>query len=149
MNETNHHSDVGPRGLSSAEALRRLQQDGANVLSQPDRRNWLRIVWSVLREPMLLLLVGAAGIYFMLGDPQQAYVPSASVVLVIALTIYQKHKSERALRALRDLSSPRACALRDGRTLWVAASELVVGDVIWYPRAIGCRRTRAFSRRTT
>ncbi|MFC5577934.1 cation-translocating P-type ATPase [Lysobacter niabensis] len=130
MNAGDHNSTAQPHGLSSTEAARRQQQDGPNLLPQPDRRNWLRIIWSVLREPMLLLLVGAAGIYLLLGDPQEATILGASVVLVIALTVYQEHKSERALQALRDLSSPRACVLRDGETRWVAARELVVGDVI-------------------
>lgn len=130
MNAIDQNSNVRQQGLSSTEASRRLQQDGPNLLPQPDRRNWLRIVWSVLREPMLLLLVGAAGIYLLLGDPQEASILGASVVLVIALTVYQEHKSERALQALRDLSSPRACVLRDGQMRWVAARELVVGDVI-------------------
>lgn len=130
MNAIDRNSNVRLQGLSSAEASRRLQRDGPNLLPQPDRRNWLRIVWSVMREPMLLLLVGATGIYLLLGDPQEAYILGASVVLVIALTVYQEHKSERALQALRDLSSPRACVLRDGQMRWVAARELVVGDVI-------------------
>src|SRR4249919_1916207 len=130
MNAANHNPTAQPEGLPSAEATRRLRQDGPNLLPQPDRRNWLRIIWSVLREPMLLLLVGAVGIYLLLGDPQEAAILGASVLLVIALTVYQEHKSERALQALRDLSSPRACVLRDGETQWVAARELVVGDVI-------------------
>lgn len=130
MNAVDHNHNAQPQGLSSTEAARRLQQDGPNLLPQPDRRNWLRIIWSVLREPMLLLLVGAAGIYLLLGDPQEAAILGASVVLVIALTVYQEYKSEHALQALRDLSSPRACVLRDGETRWVAARELVVGDVI-------------------
>lgn len=130
MNADDHNPTTQPPGLSSTEATRRQQQDGPNLLPQPDRRNWLRIIWSVLREPMLLLLVGAAGIYLLLGDPQEAAILGASVALVIALTVYQEYKSERALQALRDLSSPRACVLRDGETRWVAARELVVGDVI-------------------
>lgn len=117
-------------GLSNSEAARRLQRDGPNLLPQPDRRGWLRIVWSVLREPMLLLLVGAAAVYVLLGEPQEAAVLGASVMLVVALTVYQEHRSERALQALRDLSSPRARVLRDGQTRMVAARELVVGDVI-------------------
>ncbi|WP_454830829.1 cation-translocating P-type ATPase [Pseudoxanthomonas wuyuanensis] len=130
MNATGPDHSAGRQGLSSAEAARRLRKDGPNLLPQPDRRNWLRIVWSVLREPMLLLLLGAAGIYLLLGDPQESAILGASVVLIIALTVYQEHKSERALQALRDLSSPRACVLRDGQTRWVAARELVVGDII-------------------
>ena len=121
---------VAPKGLSNTEAARRLQRDGPNVLPQPDQRNGLRIVWSVLREPMLLLLLAAAGVYVLLGDAREAGVLGVSVILVIALTIYQEYKSERALQALRDLSSPRARVLREGETRLVAAREVVVGDLI-------------------
>jgi hypothetical protein len=115
MSAINRDTHPGTPGLSSTEAARRLQRSGPNLLPQPERRSWLRIVWSVLREPMLLLLMGASGIYLLLGDPQEAAVLAASVVLVIALTVYQEHKSERALQALRDLSSPRAHVFRDGK----------------------------------
>ncbi len=118
------------RGLSSHEAAERLRRDGPNLLPQPDRRRHLAIVLDVLREPMLLLLIGAAVIYLLLGDAQQAAVLGVSVLLVIALTIYQEQKSERALQALRDLSSPRARVLRDGQAHIIAARDLVRGDVI-------------------
>ncbi|QSX77768.1 cation-translocating P-type ATPase [Agrilutibacter solisilvae] len=120
-----------PEGLTTAEAVARQRRDGPNLLPQPDRRNGLRIVWSVLREPMLLLLIGACALYLLLGDAQEALVLAASVVLVVGLTVYQEYRSERALQALRELSSPRARVLRDGQTRLLAARELVVGDVIF------------------
>lgn len=121
---------VAHAGLSEAEATRRLQRDGPNVLPQPDRRNALRLAWSVLREPMLLLLLGASGLYLLLGDPQEAAILGASVALVVGLTLFQEYRSERALQALRDLSSPRARVVRDGAARTVAGSDIVVGDVI-------------------
>lgn len=118
-------------GLSNAEAALRLRRDGANLLPQADRRNAWRIVRSVLAEPMLMLLLAATAIYLLLGDPQEAAALGASVLVVIGLTIYQEYKSERALQALRDLSSPRARVLREGEMRLVAAREVVVGDVIF------------------
>ena len=97
-----------PSGLDPAEAAARLRRDGPNLLPQPDRRRGLRIVLDVLREPMLLLLAGASGLYLLLGDPQEAAVLAVSVCLVVGLTITQERKSEHALQALRDLGSPRA-----------------------------------------
>ncbi|HEY9400184.1 MAG TPA: cation-translocating P-type ATPase [Luteimonas sp.] len=117
-------------GLSSAEAAARLLRDGPNALPQPDRRPAWAIVLSVLREPMLLLLLAATAVYLVLGDAQEAMLLAGSVLLVIGLTIYQEHKSERALEALRELSSPNARVLRDGNVGVVPASELVTGDVI-------------------
>lgn len=118
------------RGLTSQEAAERLRRDGPNLLPQPERRRRWEIIGNVLREPMLLLLLGAAAVYLLLGDPREAAVLGASVLLVIGLTIYQEQKSERALQALRDLSSPRARVLRDGEPQLIAGRDVVVGDVV-------------------
>ena len=117
-------------GLSAAEAAARLRRDGPNLLPQPERRGWSRMLFDVVREPMLLLLVVAAVLYLLLGEARDAAILGASVLLVIALTLYQELRSEHALQALRDLSSPRARVLRDGVERNLAARELVVGDMI-------------------
>ena len=119
-----------PRGLSAAQAAERLARHGPNVLPQPDRRGTFALVIEVLREPMILLLIGAAALYVLLGDPQEAVALALSVVLVVAITAYQELRSERALQALRDLSSPRARVLRDGEVRVVPGREVVVGDVM-------------------
>jgi Ca2+-transporting ATPase len=120
----------GHSGLTSAEAAIRLQRDGPNLLPQPERRRRATIIVNVLREPMLLLLLAATVVYMLLGDPGEAALLGVSVLLVIALTVYQEEKSERALQALRELSTPRARVLRDGSPGLLPASELVAGDVI-------------------
>jgi Ca2+-transporting ATPase len=117
-------------GLSSAVAAERLRRDGPNVLPQPERRRPWTIVGNVLREPMVLLLLGATSIYVLLGDPRDAGLLGMFVLLVVAMTVYQEQKAERALQALRDLSSPRARVMRDGGLRFVAGPEVVVGDVI-------------------
>jgi Ca2+-transporting ATPase len=117
-------------GLSEAEAAARLRRDGPNLLPQPDRRRWPRMLLDVVREPMLLLLVVAAVLYLLLGDARDAAILGASVLAVVALTLYQELRSERALQALRDLSSPRARVWRDGALRMLPARELVVGDAI-------------------
>ncbi len=122
--------DARAAGLSSREAAERLRRNGPNLLPQARRMRWLGAIGSVLREPMLLLLFGAAVIYWLLGDAQEAAILGASVLLVVTLTAYQELKSEHALQALRDLSSPRARVLRDGVSCHIAARDLVMGDVI-------------------
>ena len=117
-------------GLTSAEAGSRLQRDGPNALPQPEHRSRWAIIISVLREPMLLLLLAATAVYVVLGDAREAILLAASVLAVIGLTIYQEQKSEHALEALRELGSPRARVLRDGSACVLPASELVAGDVI-------------------
>ena len=117
-------------GLSATEAKRRLERDGFNELPRADHRSLLGIVVEVMREPMFLLLSAAAALYLLLGDVQEALVLCASVVVVVGVTVRQAGKSERALEALRDLSSPRAAVVRDGILTRIAARELVVGDAI-------------------
>lgn len=130
VNVSASHVKQTPLGLTSLEATARLQRDGPNLLPEPERRRGWIIILNVLREPMLLLLLAAATVYLLLGDPREAMVLGTSVFLVIALTVYQEQKSEHALQALRDLSSPRARVLRDGEPCLLAGRELVVGDVI-------------------
>ena len=117
-------------GLDSTEAAARLHRDGPNALPRAEHRSHWAIVLSVLREPMLLLLLAATAVYLVLGDTGEALLLSLSVLAVIGLTIYQEQKSERALDALRELGSPRARVLRDGNPRVLPAGELVVGDVI-------------------
>lgn len=117
-------------GLSSIEAATRLQRHGPNRLPEPDRRGIPKIVFGVLREPMVLLLIGAAIVYILLGTSRDAAVLCASIVLVIVLTAYQEGRSEQALRALREMASPQARAFRDGVAISVPAADLVPGDIL-------------------
>jgi Ca2+-transporting ATPase len=122
-------------GLTEDEAARRLSEEGPNEIASAKPRNLLRIIWEVVKEPMLLLLV-AAGIVNMLISLQQPGRIKESVLLfvfvlvVIGITLYQERKTERALDALRDMSSPRALVIRDGLQHRVAGREVVRGDLI-------------------
>ena len=121
---------AGVRGLTAAEAIARLATEGANVLPTSERRGVIGIAFEVAREPMFLLLVSGAVIYLLLGSANEAMVLGAAVVAVMAITIVQERKSERALEALRDLSSPRALVVRDGADLRIAGSEVARGDLL-------------------
>ncbi|HSR07706.1 MAG TPA: cation-translocating P-type ATPase [Bryobacteraceae bacterium] len=117
-------------GLSGQEAARRLRESGFNELPSSKPRSLWRIAGDMLREPMLLLLLSCSAIYFLLGDIREAVVLSVFVNLVIVIEIYQQQKTERALEALRDLSSPRALVIRDGQRQRIAGREVVPGDVL-------------------
>ena len=119
-----------PRGLSQAEATRRLIASGPNELPAAKPRRLVEITLSVAREPMLLLLIATGVIYLGLGDTTEALAIVGAIALVVGLTVYQEHKTERTLDALRDLSSPRALVLRNGAAVRVAGREVVPGDVL-------------------
>jgi Ca2+-transporting ATPase len=121
-------STVG--GLLEQEAAARLRTDGANELPSTKPRGLLAIAWEVVREPMLLLLVGAGAIYLFLGELRDSIVLLISIFVVLGISLYQQRKTERALEALRDLSSPRALVIRGGKEKRIAGREVVRGDMV-------------------
>ena len=116
--------------LSSREAEERLKVDGYNEIPSQKKHGFFAIFVEVLKEPMLLILVAAGVIYFFLGEPQDALMLSVFVMFIVGITFYQQRKTERALEALRDLSSPRALVIRDGAPRRIAGRDVVVGDVL-------------------
>jgi len=115
-------------GLTSKEAASRLAAEGYNELPVQERRSPLKIVTDVLREPMFLLLIASGGIYFLLGDWQEGAILLSFVIVIIGIEVYQQEKTEHALDALRNLSSPRALVIRDGRHIRIAGRDVVRGD---------------------
>ena len=118
------------RGLTHDEAAARLAADGPNELGANQRRTVFAIAREVAREPMFLLLLGAGAIYFAMGDPHEALILLGFVVIIMVITILQERRTENALDALRDLSSPRALAIRDGIPTRIPGREVVREDIL-------------------
>lgn len=119
-----------PSGLTHDEAAARLAADGHNELGANQRRTVLAIAGEVAREPMFLLLLGAGAIYLAMGDPHEALILLGFVVIIMVITILQERRTENALDALRDLSSPRALAIRDGAQTRIPGREVVREDLL-------------------
>ena len=117
-------------GLGSAEAALRLARDGANELSRRARRTLLGDALAIVREPMSLLLVACGAIYLVLGDVHESIMLLAFVFFIMGITLVQERKTERALAALRDMTSPRALVIRDGRRVRIPGREVVSGDLL-------------------
>ena len=123
-------TSVGFAGLSEREADERLAFDGFNELPSARGRSIFVTAWEVVREPMLLLLVACGAVYLVIGDVQEALMLLGFVFVVMGLTLYQERKTENALEALRDLSSPRALVVRDGVEKRIAGRDVVEGDIV-------------------
>lgn len=117
-------------GLTQSQAAQRLAEEGYNELPSSRRRNILAIAVEVIREPMFLLLVACGVVYLFMGEPREALMLLGFVFVVMGITIVQERRTERALDALRDLSSPRALVVRDGRQQRIAGREVVRGDFL-------------------
>jgi len=79
---------------------------------------------------MFLLLLAAGALYLIVGELQEGLVLLGFVLITLGLTIYQEGKTERALEALRDLTSPRALVIRDGEARRIAGREVVRDDLV-------------------
>lgn len=119
-----------PQGLTAQAAALRLEEDGPNELGTDQRRTLLDIAGEVIREPMFLLLLGAGAIYLAMGDTHEAFILLGFVVIIMAVTILQERRTENALDALRDLSSPRALVIRDGVPTRISGREVVRDDIL-------------------
>ncbi|MGB9176403.1 MAG: cation-translocating P-type ATPase, partial [Methanoregula sp.] len=117
-------------GLTGREVEEKVFLEGYNELPTADRRGLTHIIVEVTHEPMFLLLIAGGILYFVLGDVTEGLMLMSFVVVIIGITIYQERKTERALEALRNLSSPRALVIRDGMQKRIPGREVVTGDLV-------------------
>lgn len=118
------------KGLTESEVSDRFVRDGCNELPYQKKQSVFVILFNVLREPMLLLLLGCGLIYLLLGEAKDAYMLLSFVFVVVGITFYQERKTERALEALKNLSSPRALVIRNGQQIRIAGREVVADDIV-------------------
>jgi Ca2+-transporting ATPase len=118
------------KGLSESEASERLKKDGYNELPSSQKRGIFKIILGVFKEPMFLLLVACGTLYLIMGDIGEALLLLGFVFVVMGITIYQEGKTEKALEALSDLSSPRALVIRDGIQKRIPGREVVKDDIL-------------------
>ncbi|HET9274998.1 MAG TPA: HAD-IC family P-type ATPase, partial [Gemmatimonadales bacterium] len=117
-------------GLTQSEAGRRLGTVGPNRLPEPPRRGPFRLFLAQFADFMVIVLLIAAVVAGMIGEPQDTVVILAIVVLNAVLGFVQAYRAERALAALRGLAAPSARVLRDGHPRMVPADQVVPGDVV-------------------
>jgi Ca2+-transporting ATPase len=118
------------QGLSAAEAAKRLGENGFNELPVSRPKTIWRIALDVIREPMFLLLISCGVLYMLIGDYREGIIMLATIFIIIFITFYQHRKTERALEALKKLSSPRVLVVRDGVEIRIPGRDVVPGDVM-------------------
>jgi len=117
-------------GLTTAQAQQALEQYGPNELTLEKRETLFSKLFGTLKEPIFLLLLAAASIYFVLGEVRDGLVMLAFVIVMISIEIYQGLKTDRTLQALKDLSAPTIVVIRDGEQCEILSTELVPGDIM-------------------
>lgn len=123
-------SELTLDGLSASQARDRLQAEGPNSLPEADKRTAFKIILEVMREPMLVLLLVGGVVYLLIGDLKEALILLVFAILSVVITVVQEARTENVLRALRDLTSPRALVIRGAQRIRIDSAQLVRGDVI-------------------
>jgi Ca2+-transporting ATPase len=118
------------RGLSAEEVEKRLEEYGPNALREPPSRSILSMFMDQLKEVLVIILIIAAVISGAVGEWMDSLVIMIIVVLNACLGVYQEHKAEEALKALKKMTMPTAKVLRDGEVCQVAVENLVPGDIV-------------------
>ncbi|HMN05582.1 MAG TPA: cation-translocating P-type ATPase [Flavobacteriales bacterium] len=115
-------------GLSDAEVARSRAAHGSNALeSHKDHSLWAAVREAVT-EPMFLLLLATASIYFIIGEWAEAWFMTGAILLVGGISFYQDQRSRRALDELEEFTAAKARAIRNNHVVELHADELVVGD---------------------
>ena len=122
-------------GLTSAEAEKRLAENGKNKLAEGKKISLLRRFINQLMDPMILILLAAAGISGVLAVVENESFTDVIIILAVViinavLGVYQESKAEKAIEALQEMSAATSKVLRDGKIMSVPSEELVVGDVV-------------------
>lgn len=118
------------KGLTNEEAKRRLERNGPNALEEGKKKNIFMIFLAQLNDPMIYILLVATLISLILKEVSDAIIIVAVVLLNGIIGTVQESKAEKALEALKKMSSPTCVVRRDGSVKEIKAEELVVGDVV-------------------
>ena len=122
-------TDLGA-GLTTPDAAARLERTGPNVLQESGRRHPLAMLASQFTDFMILVLIAAAVIAGAIGEPQDTIAIVVIIFLNGIIGFVQEYRAERAMAALKKMSSPQARVIRDGRSSLIDATALVPGDLV-------------------
>lgn len=118
------------QGLTALEAKKLQGKYGKNELTPAPKPNFFKKALHIISEPMFLLLIAAAIIYFILGEPRDGAIMLIFVVGIISIDIIQEWKTDKTLNALKELAAPQIKVIRDGQEKLIASIDLVPGDLM-------------------
>ncbi len=118
------------KGLSTREVLNSRKIHGTNEINPPKKDNIIKKLLHILTEPMFLLLVIAASIYFLVGEYVDGSIMLISIIGIWMIDFFQSQKTDKALSELNKLTALNIKVLRNGKIKNVDSREVVVGDIV-------------------
>ncbi|ALC91975.1 ATPase [Bacillus sp. FJAT-18017] len=123
--------ETSSKGLKEEEVQLRLERDGYNEIKDKEKVPTWKLFLETFKDPMVIVLVIAAGIQLILGEVVEALIILLVLVLNSIISVVQTKKAEGSLEALRNMSAPEAKVIRGGTKQTIPARELVQGDIVY------------------
>src|SRR5690554_6516863 len=117
------------KGLTESEVEASREKHGFNITSDGKRNIWYLLLLDILKDPMLILLIAAAGIYLIVGDYTEAIFMFGAIIAVSAISFYQDNRSKKALEELKKLNEPYSYVIRESTMRQIPTHEIAVGDL--------------------
>lgn len=130
IEETLEQLHTKKEGLSTADAASKLQEYGPNELQEGKKKSIAKMLLAQFKDVMILILLVAAIISGVIGELSDTIVIIIIVVLNAIIGFFQEFRAEKAMQALKQMSVTQARVLRNGKSAWMPATELVPGDVV-------------------
>lgn len=118
------------QGLSSKEVLESRAKYGMNMMEKKKKESLFSKVLNVFKEPMFLLLLITASIYFILREVGDGIIMLCFILFISGIEFFQEQKTDKALEALNTLSALNVKVLRDGKIQEIDSKDIVMGDII-------------------
>lgn len=117
-------------GLTNQEVLLSKEKNGVNQLSEKKKEPFILKILRIFKEPMFLLLIVAASVYFIVGEYGDGIIMLVFVLAVCMIEFIQEAKTDKALDELNKLSSLSVNVIRNGKQVFISSDEIVVGDIV-------------------
>lgn len=117
-------------GLSENEAKSRLLKNGENKLKSKRKKTLIELFFAQINDVMIYILIIAAIISALVGEISDSIIILIVIILNAVIGVFQESKAEKALEALKALSTPKALVKRDGSLMEIPSEEVVLGDIV-------------------
>jgi len=121
---------VNSKGLSSAEAARRLSEKGPNQIFKASKISFFGIARHEVTEPMILLLLIVGFFYSIWGKLEDSLTIFVVIFLLVFAEVYNEYRAKKAISALEKIAAPKTKVLRDGVITEVDSEQVVPGDTL-------------------
>ena len=117
-------------GLTSEEAKIRLQKNGENKLASKKKKTMIQLFLAQLNDAMIYILIAAAIVSGIMGEISDSIIILIVILINATIGVVQESKAEKALEALKELSTPKALVKRNGELIEIPSEEVVTGDIV-------------------